>query len=233
MSSIVGTRRSFLAGLFSCPVCLAASPEWNYGDKGPEQWSKLDPAFAVCGAGDQQSPVDLHDGIKARLPSLRLNWKPAQSTVWNNHHTIQVNVPEGSSLQVESATWKLAQFHFHSPGEHTVSGKSSAMEIHFVHQQPGGNITVLGVNPAGWHFQPLRHRPGQTAARRPRVHLALQRFVNHAALFSDSGLDRLQPAGLRRADGYRSLPRDDSGQRAARAATQSTLSPAKPKDRRL
>jgi len=37
------------------------------------------------------------------------------------------------------------QFHFHTPSEHTIENKSSAMELHFVHQNEAGDLAVVGV----------------------------------------------------------------------------------------
>jgi carbonic anhydrase len=125
---------------------LARAAEWNYGDRGPREWPALDSAFAICGQGDQQSPVDLEGGIWASVPTVRVHWKSARSTVWNNGHTIQVVVPEGSSLDTgSSGLAPLSQFHFHTPSEHAISAKRSAMEAHFVHQQRTGAIIVLAV----------------------------------------------------------------------------------------
>src|ERR1700689_5268081 len=66
-------RRRLLVCLLACPVCAAAAkvPEWDYENSGPQKWAALDPGFSICGTGEQQSPVNLHDGIKAQLPNLR------------------------------------------------------------------------------------------------------------------------------------------------------------------
>jgi carbonic anhydrase len=145
-------RRTFLASLLACPACTALAqvtkggqtPEWNYENAGPEKWSALSPAFSVCGAGDQQSPVDLRDGIPARVAPIRLDWKSGKFTVVNNGRSIQANVPSGSSLRVGTDYFDLIQFHFHSPSEHAVFGVRSAMEAHFVHMHHDGKLAVLG-----------------------------------------------------------------------------------------
>ena len=141
-------RRAFLSLAASLPcvqALLAVTPEWNYTDKGPQQWPRLDPQFGVCSAGDQQSPIDLHDAIKSQLPPVQIDWKTGEATVLNNGRTIQVNVPEGSTIQIGGVTSRLTQFHFHGPSEHAVNGKRFAMEAHFVHTQANGDITVLAV----------------------------------------------------------------------------------------
>jgi carbonic anhydrase len=140
-------RRTFLAGLLSCPACSRAlGAEWNYSDHGPREWPRLDSAFSVCGDGSQQSPVDLDGALQAIVPPLRVRWQAGRTVIWNNGHTIQVLAPEGSLLDVgSSAPIPLVQFHFHTPSEHAIAGKRAAMEAHFVHQQKTGAITVLAV----------------------------------------------------------------------------------------
>ena len=140
-------RRTLLAGVMSCTGCSRAiAGEWNYLDHGPREWPTLDPTYSVCGSGNQQSPVDLDAGVRAILPPLRLHWQSAKSMIWNNGHTIQVVVPEGSFLQIGSSVpIPLAQIHFHTPSEHAIAGNRTAMEAHFVHQHKTGAITVLAV----------------------------------------------------------------------------------------
>lgn len=139
-------RRRFL-GLLACPVCAAAAeaPVWDYDNSGPRKWPALDPAFRICGDGEQQSPVNLHDGVKAQLPQLQLNWKNERFTIWNNRHTIQLNAPEGSFVEVGTEKFDLVQFHFHTPSEHAIEGRRTAMEAHFVHSHKSGRVAVLGV----------------------------------------------------------------------------------------
>lgn len=40
--------------------------------------------------------------------------------------------------------YQLAQFHFHSPSEHTVDGKLADMELHLVHADTDGRLLVVG-----------------------------------------------------------------------------------------
>lgn len=47
-------------------------------------------------------------------------------------------------------TYSLAQFHVHSPSEHTIEGHHYSGEIHFVHKEDGGSgllVTGLLLNP--------------------------------------------------------------------------------------
>jgi carbonic anhydrase len=55
------------------------------------------------------------------------------------------------SLQLENGkTYSLAQFHVHTPSEHTIKGHHYGGEIHFVHKEDGGSgllVTGLLLNP--------------------------------------------------------------------------------------
>ena len=53
---------------------------------------------------------------------------------------------ESSTFSVGSGgNFRLVQFHFHRPSEHTVNGASFPMEVHFVHSNAAGNLAVVGV----------------------------------------------------------------------------------------
>jgi carbonic anhydrase len=140
-----GSRRSFLAVALGCPICAAAAgaPAWNYSDEGPQKWSALDPSYGVCASGDQQSPVDLRDGVKADPPNVEFHWKREQFKALNTGRTVQFSGSTENSLIVGTEKAGLVQFHFHLPSEHALSGKRQSMEVHFVHQRRSGDLTVI------------------------------------------------------------------------------------------
>jgi len=49
------------------------------GATGAEHWSELDPDWAACNAGKEQSPIDIRDARKSDLPPYDLNTKAARS----------------------------------------------------------------------------------------------------------------------------------------------------------
>src|SRR4029079_14578902 len=53
--------------------------------------------------------------------------------------------PKGDTLSIGGVPFELAQFHFHAPSEHTVSGQHFPVEIHFVHKSAAGKLAVIGV----------------------------------------------------------------------------------------
>jgi carbonic anhydrase len=46
---------------------------------------------------------------------------------------------------VDGADFELKQFHFHSPSENTIKGRSFPMEAHFVHADAKGNLAVVAL----------------------------------------------------------------------------------------
>ena len=128
------------------PEAGGGQVHWTYdGETGAGRWGELDPSFAVCAEGAQQSPVNLTGPIPAGAGTLDIQWQPAEAYVVDNGHTIQVDVTEGSSITLEGRPFSLLQFHFHLPSEHVVGGDGFPMEVHFVHQAEEGDLAVVGV----------------------------------------------------------------------------------------
>jgi carbonic anhydrase len=142
------------AATAAAPAPTSARPvEWGYeGDRGPSRWAGLTPVYAEC-SHDHQSPIDLAEAKETsgtwranyRQTGLRIAHHEHVTDILDNGHTIQVTVDEGSTLTTERGTYGLKQFHFHTPSEHTVNGKSFPMEAHFVHQNAEGGFAVLSV----------------------------------------------------------------------------------------
>jgi carbonic anhydrase len=132
------------------------SSYWDYGDEaGPAQWGSLNPDFALCDEGMQQSPVDLipalaeHDEVKVRRNfqpvKVQVSFQESTVNVLDNGHTIQVSFEAGNTVDVGDKSFALAQYHFHAPSEHTLNGRHFPMEVHFVHSTDGGELAVVGV----------------------------------------------------------------------------------------
>ncbi|ANT54783.1 MULTISPECIES: carbonic anhydrase [Mesorhizobium] len=139
--------KGFLA-LSACPIyaqaARPASTHWGYaGSVGPEHWADLDKENFVCSAGTHQSPIDIAGAVKADIPRIVIGWHKGSGGMVNNGHTIQINMPEGSTLACRDRVYELVQFHFHAPSEHHVAGKSFPMEAHFVHKDTQSD--TLGV----------------------------------------------------------------------------------------
>jgi len=137
---------------------LLAAPEashaqwktkWSYGGPtGPEHWGDLDPDYAACKVGRQQSPIDIKETTKAILPVLQFQLgSRALKYLVNNGYTIRVDYHDapgtGNFLIVGSKRYQLQQFHFHGPSEETIHGKSTEMVAHLMFQ--GADRKVVGV----------------------------------------------------------------------------------------
>jgi len=119
---------------------------WGYEGAGaPARWGDLSPEFHLAKDGREQSPVDIRAAAPAPLPPLRFDYRPVPIRLVYNGHSVQENEDGGSYLGVDGERYKLEQFHFHSPSEHTVDGRSFAMELHFVHEGVDGEVAVVSV----------------------------------------------------------------------------------------
>jgi len=144
--------------LLSVTVLLLPTPlraqwktHWTYeGATGADHWSELDPEFAACNAGKEQSPIDIRGSQKADLPALQLNYKsgPLKYLI-NNSYTIRVNYHDapgaGNFLLVGDTRYQLTQFHFHRPSEEYIHGKPYDMAVHLMHQSSDGKIAGVVV----------------------------------------------------------------------------------------
>jgi carbonic anhydrase len=63
----------------------------------------------------------------------------------NTGHSIQVDDTAPSSFVVDGVTYRLAQFHFHSPAEHTVGGRAFDVEMHLVHKSDTGKELIMAL----------------------------------------------------------------------------------------
>jgi carbonic anhydrase len=145
-------RHGALLGAIACLSAAGAAAEtahhWSYAGKtGPPHWAALEPDYAACGKGKTQSPINIATGQarKQDLPPLKFDYRPGALHIVDNGHTIQVNVPAGSTLTVGKDRYALVQFHFHHPSEETIDGKHFDMVAHLVHRDAAGHLAVVAV----------------------------------------------------------------------------------------
>ncbi|GAB4497934.1 MAG: carbonic anhydrase family protein [Anaerolineales bacterium] len=132
---------------FAEPTAAPAKIHWTYeGEEGPEHWGELDSAYSTCSNGTRQSPIDLSNATKADLANIVFNYQPSEISILNNGHTVQVSYTAGGYIEVDGARYEVAQFHYHSPSEHTLNGESFPAEIHIVHKNSAGKLAlVIGI----------------------------------------------------------------------------------------
>ena len=135
----------------AAPGQAAHEKHWAYettGEtEGPEAWGTL-PGAAACAAGKSQSPVALESkSATARdLPNLAFAYGAVPLRATNNGHTVQFDAAGAGTVTADGVAYKLAQFHFHAPSEHTLDGRRYPMEMHLVHLDAAGKAAlVVGV----------------------------------------------------------------------------------------
>ena len=148
------SRRSLVFGLASCPLCSALSrgdtpKNWNFesveGLDSDEPFVRKElERESTCIPDREQSPVALQNAVKADVRSPALEWRRQACKIKNDGHTIQAVVGDGSFSKMDGRVFKLKQFHFHAPSEHTIEGKRTDMEVHFVHKGDDKDLMVVG-----------------------------------------------------------------------------------------
>src|SRR5579884_2726442 len=123
---------------------------WDYdGARGPDHWSALDPAYALCNSGREQSPIDIRAVTKANLPPLQFDYRRGPLTgLTDNGKTIRVNyhAPHNDNFLIVGADrYRLTQFHFHRPSEELVNGKRFDMVLHLMHESSDGKLAGVAV----------------------------------------------------------------------------------------
>jgi len=144
----VYTKGSLIGLALACSVSAhaATSAKWGYsGDAAPEHWGALKAEYATCATGKAQSPIDLNSFVDKDLPPIKFNYGTNATVVLNNGHTVQANYAAGSTIDVAGEVFELKQFHFHTPSENHIKGKSFPLEVHLVHANKEGKLAVVGV----------------------------------------------------------------------------------------
>ena len=151
------------------PVAVRSDDvHWAYeGDSGPQAWGRLKPEFNLCAIGRRQSPISIEEGTTLQGPAepIQFNYLPSNGTVVNNGHTIQVEMQGENSITVRGSSYRLLQFHFHTPSEEQINFKRFPMVAHLVHRNAEGQLAVVAVlldigaaNPVidtVWTYMPL------------------------------------------------------------------------------
>jgi len=133
--------------LATAPLTANASDvHWTYdGKHGAKHWGSLTSEFGTCDSGVNQSPINITETIDASLPVLAINYQASRVSVVNNGHTVQANIKGENTFTNDAGIFDLKQFHFHAPSENTIDGKSFPLEVHFVHADDNGRLSVIGV----------------------------------------------------------------------------------------
>ena len=81
----------------------------------------------------------------AQVQTIAFAYTPGAAEVVNGGHTIQVNLPAGAAVSISGTDYKVLQFHFHTPSEEKIDGKTFPLVAHLVHRDAQGRLAVVGV----------------------------------------------------------------------------------------
>jgi len=152
---------------------------WSYGgSNNPTQWGQIDRNFALCELGKSQSPINVKNPVASTTLDIDFDYKPSPLVVVNNGHTIQVNYEQGSSVNINGENYSLLQFHFHTPSEHTINSKASALELHLVHRNDAGKLAVVGVLLTEGNANPVIEEVWQNIPETGKTNTVSDRLIN-------------------------------------------------------
>lgn len=139
------SRESYMLELAEREKSKLLNTHWSYeGAGGPENWAKLDPRNTLCASGQRQSPIDIREGIKVDLESIRFDYRPSTFRIVDNGHTVSVAVGD-SSFSLTGKTYELEEVHFHRPAEMRINGQRYDMSVHLVHRSLDGGLAVVAL----------------------------------------------------------------------------------------
>ncbi len=122
---------------------------WGYtGHGSPEHWGELDTQNVMCKLGHNQSPINITRDVEVdtkNLEPINFHYVSESLNVVDNGHTIQVNIKEGSTIEVDKKVFELKQFHFHAPSENEIDSKQFPLEAHLVHMAKDGSLAVVAI----------------------------------------------------------------------------------------
>lgn len=137
----LGPAEAHAAPAHAAPAQHGNAQHWSYTSQ--RAWAGVS---GTCGGGREQSPINLASAAPmSDLADLFPHYMTTQGRFINNGHTLQFTPANAAALNIGSDDYQLAQFHFHSPAEHTLDRRAYPLELHFVHRNAAGQLAVVGV----------------------------------------------------------------------------------------
>jgi len=123
---------------------------WNYSDNGAS-WGG---SYPLCSSGKAQSPINIkrqYLKIKEEKQNLKTSYNSVDECYVKNTGMLQkvgkssTNKADWGYVTYNEKKYKLLQFHYHQPSEHTFDGYRYDMELHVVHKvDDSDDFLVLG-----------------------------------------------------------------------------------------
>jgi carbonic anhydrase len=131
----------------------------------------LDPAWAACGTGSEQSPVEVGAGSPGS-PDVGFSYRSMAGRVGYDGQTIAVTFEPGAGVTVDGVFHDLESATLHTPSEHVVQGEAFEAELQLEHRAADGSLAVVALlieeGPADPDLDPLlRGLGGQAGHQEP------------------------------------------------------------------
>lgn len=96
---------------------------------------------------EHQSPIDLVSSQASKAleePLQSLGWEVVSAALEDGKPT-HFTVSKGGAIKTAMGSFALVAFHMHTPSEHLLGGQKMDGELHLVHRNQAGFLTVMGI----------------------------------------------------------------------------------------
>ncbi|XP_078447594.1 alpha carbonic anhydrase 1, chloroplastic-like [Wolffia australiana] len=150
MATLLVTWVLALLPLLNTASSAPGYPRFSYeGNTGPQKWGELSKEYSLCANGTRQSPIDIVTAaavVDTSLKPLCSAYNAANATLVDNGFNVMVKYGEEAGvIVIDGKDYKLGQVHWHSPAEHTIDGVRYPVEIHLVHVNANGGISIVAI----------------------------------------------------------------------------------------
>ncbi len=123
---------------------LAEGIPWSYqAATGPEHWSSLDPSFELCKTGLRQSPVNLVYQAPKEPREIIFDIRDSIWTLLDRQPFFVLQPGRVNTSYFMGTSFVLKEVTFHTPAEHTFSGKQAPLEVHLYHESENGETLIV------------------------------------------------------------------------------------------
>lgn len=101
----------------------------------------------LCESGQRQSPINITSAQVApqKAPAMQVDYRAEPLKLANDGHTLRVRFARGGLLTLGRATYRLQQFHFHTPGGDQINGENFPFAAHMLHKSASGGLLSVVV----------------------------------------------------------------------------------------
>ena len=126
-------------------ACSVSAGAYDWDEQGAD-WT------GTCACGAQQSPINIDTDLVVQSQVEDISCPAGEGRTFEATIKYGTNVlvtpdtdyllTSGGSLLVEK--YKMLQYHFHAPSEHTIDEERFPLEVHYVHSSGYGQLAVVG-----------------------------------------------------------------------------------------